>query len=81
MFPTRFLRSALVVAEHNNSTLSPSTLSAVTAAAKFGQVTVLVAGSDCAKVADQAAKINLVQSVILHDDAVLKKALAENLSK
>lgn len=44
-------QSTLVVAEHNNDTLTPITLSAVTAASKLGgDVSCLVAGTNCAKV-------------------------------
>lgn len=44
-------QSTLVVAEHNNDTLTPITLSAITAASKLGgEVACLVAGTDCAKV-------------------------------
>uniref|UniRef100_A0A672K131 Electron transfer flavoprotein subunit alpha, mitochondrial n=1 Tax=Sinocyclocheilus grahami TaxID=75366 RepID=A0A672K131_SINGR len=47
---TRF-QSTLVVAEHNNETLTPITLNAITAATKLGSdVSCLVAGTNCAKV-------------------------------
>lgn len=51
-----FARSAstLVVAEHNNVTLSPSSLSAVTAATELkGDITVLVLGHEAHDVAQQ----------------------------
>ena len=44
-------QSTLVIAEHNNETLTPVTLNAVTAAAKLGgDVACLVAGTGCAAV-------------------------------
>ena len=39
-----------MIAEHANGKLVPSTLNAVTAASKFGEVTCLVAGQQCASV-------------------------------
>lgn len=46
--------STLVVAEHNNVTLSPSSLSAVTAAVELkGDVTLLVLGHESHEVAQQ----------------------------
>lgn len=44
-------QSTLVVAEHTNETLTPITLSTITAASKLGgEVSCLVAGTNCAKV-------------------------------
>lgn len=46
--------STLVVAEHNNVTLSPNSLSAVTAAAEIkGDVTLLILGHEAQDVAQQ----------------------------
>jgi len=72
--------SVLVIAEHNNKTLSDSTLSTVTAAKKLGDVTILVAGSGCGDVADQAAKIDGVTTILKTDDAALEHFLAENMA-
>jgi electron transfer flavoprotein alpha subunit len=55
-------------------------LAVVTAAAKLGDVDLLVAGSGCAGVADQAAKVAGVGTVHLADDASLANALAENVA-
>ena len=50
--------AVLVIAEHNNQTLSDATAKTVTAAAAISTpVHVLVAGEDCAAVAEAAAKI------------------------
>uniref|UniRef100_A0A8C9EIM8 Electron transfer flavoprotein subunit alpha, mitochondrial n=1 Tax=Pavo cristatus TaxID=9049 RepID=A0A8C9EIM8_PAVCR len=44
-------QSTLVIAEHNNETLTPITLNAVTAAKRLGgEVSCLVAGTSCDKV-------------------------------
>ena len=57
--------SVLVIAEHDNSTLKGATLNTVAAAKQIGgDVVVLVAGSGCAAVADQAAKVDDVSKVL-----------------
>ncbi|TBW48309.1 electron transfer flavoprotein subunit alpha/FixB family protein [Marinobacter halodurans] len=71
----------LLIAEHNNQALNPTTLSAVTAASQIGgDIAVLVAGSGCGAVAEEAAKIEGVSKVLLADNAAYAKGLAENLS-
>ena len=70
----------LVVAEHDNAGFKPATLNTVTAAAKLGEVTVLVAGSGCRAAADAAAKIKGVAKVLLADGQALDHGLAENLA-
>ncbi|MEP2735182.1 MAG: electron transfer flavoprotein subunit alpha/FixB family protein [Erythrobacter sp.] len=70
----------LVWVEHDNSEMKDATLAVVTAAAKLGDVDLLVAGSGCSAVADQAAKIAGVGTVHLADDASLANALAENVA-
>ncbi|HEY5791350.1 MAG TPA: electron transfer flavoprotein subunit alpha/FixB family protein, partial [Gammaproteobacteria bacterium] len=70
--------ASLVLAEHDNTTLKPATLHAVTAAVQCGgPVTVLVAGSGCAGVAQQAAQVAGVDKVLLVDDAHYLHPLAE----
>ncbi|MDZ4306302.1 electron transfer flavoprotein subunit alpha/FixB family protein [Allopontixanthobacter sp.] len=70
----------LVWVEHNNKTVKDATLAAVTAAGKLGEVHLLVAGSGCAAVAEEAAKIAGVGKVHLADDAAFEHALAENIA-
>ena len=75
--------SVLVVAEHDNRTLKPATLHAVTAAAEIAQlagseVDILVAGKDCRTIAEAAAQIAGVAKVILADDAAYDHGIAEN---
>ncbi|WNC93436.1 FAD-binding protein [Paraburkholderia sp. FT54] len=73
--------SVLVIAEHDNQTLKAATLSAVTAAAGLGdEIHVLVAGSQCGRVAEQAAGIAGVARVRVADAAQYEHALAENLA-
>ncbi len=74
--------SVLVVAEHNNSELNGMTLSAISAASQLGDadVHVLVAGSDCAAVAQEVAAAAGVSKVLHADDASLANAIAENMS-
>ena len=70
----------LVWVEHDNKSLADATLAAVTAAEKLGEVHLLVAGSGCRAVADEAAKIAGVGKVHLADDAAYEHHLAENVA-
>ena len=70
----------LVWVEHDNSEMKDATLAAVTAASKLGEVHLLVAGSGCGAVAEQAAKIAGVGKVHVADDAAYEHALAENVA-
>lgn len=70
----------LVIAEHDNQTLKAATLNAVTAAAKLGEVAVLVAGAGCRPAAEAAAKVTGVAKVLLADDGLYANPLAENLA-
>ena len=72
--------SALVIAEHDNRTLNEATARAVTAAAAISTpVHVLVAGANCAAVAEAAAKIAGVEKVLLADDPLYARQLAETM--
>jgi electron transfer flavoprotein alpha subunit len=71
----------LVIAEHDNQTLRNATLNAITAAARVGDdIHVLVAGEQCAKVSEQAARVAGVTRVLAADAAHYGHALAENLA-
>ncbi|MBG6120105.1 MULTISPECIES: electron transfer flavoprotein subunit alpha/FixB family protein [unclassified Sphingobium] len=70
----------LVWVEHEGGAVKDATLSAVTAAAKLGDVHLLVAGKDVGGVAAEAAKIAGVGKVHVADDAALEHALAENVA-
>ncbi len=71
--------NTLVWVEHDNASMKDATLSAVTAAGKLGDVTLLVAGKDCGGVADAAAQVAGVSKVLKADDAAYEHALAENV--
>ena len=70
----------LVWVEHDNAEMKDATLAVVTAASKLGDVDLLVAGSGCGAVAEQAAKVAGVGTVHVADDASLANALAENVA-
>lgn len=70
----------LVLVEHDNASVKDATLAVVTAASKLGEVHLLVAGSGCGAVADEAAKIAGVGKVHLADDAAYANQLAENVA-
>ena len=70
----------LVLVEHDNASVKDATLHTVTAAAKLGEVHLLVAGSGCTAVADEAAKIAGVAKVHLADDPALANQLPENVA-
>jgi len=73
--------SILVFAEHDNSTLKADTLKTVAAAQAIGgDIHLLVAGSNCQSVAQEAAKVNGVSKVIVADNAAYEHQLAENIS-
>jgi len=73
--------STLILAEHEAGDIRPATLSVVAAATAIGNdVTVLVAGSDCAGVGEKAAALPGVSKVLVADDAAYEHELAENLS-
>lgn len=73
--------SVLVLADHDNSALGVATLNAVTAAGELGgDVHVLVAGSGCSSVADEAAKVSGVSKIVLVDDDLYANFLAENMA-
>ena len=71
----------LVWVEHEGGAVKDATLSAVTAAAKLGEVHLLVAGESVGGVAEAAAKIAGVGKVHVADDAALGHALAENVAQ
>jgi electron transfer flavoprotein alpha subunit len=72
--------SVLVIAEHDNASVKPSTLNTVAAAAKIGDVAVLVAGAGCEAAAKAAAAIAGVARVLRADAPQYKDGLAENLA-
>lgn len=74
-------QSTLVVAEHNNDKLTPITLNTITAASKLGgEVSCLVAGTNCAKVAEEISKVQGVKKVLVAQHDCYKGGLPEELT-
>ncbi len=73
--------SILVFAEYDNNELKADTLKTVAAAQAIGgDIDILVAGSNCGAVAEQAAKVNGVNKVLVADNPAYEHQLAENVS-
>jgi len=73
--------AALVIAEHDGASLRAATLNTVTAAAKAGgDVTILVAGSNCGAAAQAAAQVAGVTKVLVADAPQFGGGLAENVA-
>ena len=71
----------LVIAEHDNKDLKPSTLNTVAAAKAIGgDIHILVAGHSCGSVADAVSKIEGVSKVLKAEGAHLEHGLAEGLA-
>lgn len=73
--------SVLLLADHNNQSLGSATLKAMSAAkALGGDVHVLVAGSGCGAVAEQASKLEGAAKVLVADAPQYANGLAEELA-
>ena len=71
----------LVIAEHDNKQLKTGTTNTIAAATKLGaDVSVLVAGHECADAAAAAAKVPGVTKVLVADAAHYAVPLAENMA-
>lgn len=72
----------LLIAEHNNTNLNSATAKALSAAIAIGGETdILIAGENCASVAEQAAKLTGVRKVLVADAPHLKVQLAEEMAE
>ena len=72
----------LVIAEHDNQQLKPATLNTVNAASQLNQpISILVIGSDCQAVAEQASAVSGVDTILVADNAAYQHQLAENTAK
>jgi electron transfer flavoprotein alpha subunit len=72
--------TTLVIAEHDNTEIKPSTLVTIAAAKEIGaDVHVLVAGSACASAVDAASKMEGVSKVLSADDECYAHQLDENM--
>ncbi|KAF7269565.1 hypothetical protein GWI33_017454 [Rhynchophorus ferrugineus] len=77
----RRFQSTLVIAEHNNETLSPITQNTLTAAKKLGgELTVLVAGTKCGPAAEALAKAEGLSKVLVAESEAFKGFTSENLA-
>jgi electron transfer flavoprotein alpha subunit len=73
--------TTLIIAEHDNAVLKAATLNTIAAATRIGgDIHVLVAGSNCAAVAQAAAAVAGVAKVLHADAAHYEAHLAENLA-
>lgn len=73
--------SNLLIADHNNSELNAATAKVLTATKAIGgDVDILVAGENCASVAESAAKLEGVSKVLVADAPHLKNHLAEEMA-
>ena len=73
--------SILVIAEHDNAELKPSTLHTIAAASQIGgEIHVLVAGKGSAGVAEAAAKVDGVAKALHAEAEAYEHQLAENLA-
>ena len=74
--------TTLLVAEHDNNTLSDAIHKAMNAAQLIGEnVHILVAGKDCQNVAEESSKIEGVSKVLLCNDDKYERNLAESYSE
>uniref|UniRef100_A0A8C0PFT6 Electron transfer flavoprotein subunit alpha, mitochondrial n=1 Tax=Canis lupus familiaris TaxID=9615 RepID=A0A8C0PFT6_CANLF len=74
-------QSTLVIAEHANDTLAPITLNTITAAKHLGgEVSCLVAGTKCDKVAQDLCKVAGVAKVLVAQHDTYKGLLPEELT-
>ncbi|MCC4264089.1 FAD-binding protein [Oceanimonas baumannii] len=70
--------SILVIAEHDNATLSVNTCKVLSAASELNaRVHLLVMGQDCAGVGEQGRRLAGVSKVLLADDTLYQHQLAE----
>ena len=73
--------SILVIAEHDNNNIKGSTLNTVAAASEIsGEISLLVAGSNCTSVLEEAQTIDNVSKIISVDDEKYANFLAEDMS-
>ncbi len=74
--------STLIIVEHDNQVIEPSTRQVLNAALQLGEnVVLLVVGHHCAAVATEAATLEGVQAVWHVDNACYEHQLAENISQ
>ncbi|MCW5588884.1 MAG: FAD-binding protein [Legionellales bacterium] len=71
----------LIIAEHDNQTLKANTANVVSAALRLSaNIHLLIAGSACQQVAQQASALNDVKKILLADHPCYQHQLAESLA-
>ena len=71
----------LVIAEHNNQALGAASRNVITAALEFDSaIDILIAGTNCDAVAQEAAHVSGLRSVLLADSPEYGHGLVENLA-
>tara|TARA_B110000196_G_C21061970_1_gene622855 strand:- start:226 stop:1179 length:954 start_codon:yes stop_codon:yes gene_type:complete len=71
----------LVLAEHNNSELKSSTLSAISAALQISKIIdVLVIGSECENIVNKLKNVQKINKIILVDNKNFLNPIAESIS-
>ena len=74
--------ATLLIAEHDNQNLGDSVSKAASAAKLIGEdINILVAGKNCSNVAEEAAKIDGISKVLICDNEIYEKHLAESYSQ
>ncbi len=75
--------SILIIAEHNTQTLTPATLSTITAAAAIdnADIHVCVLGNNCKAAAQNAASVQGVSKVLIAESEALAHPLAETYTE
>ena len=74
--------SILVIAEHDNSNIKGATLSTIAAATQItGDITLMIAGSDCSSVVTEAQTLDGVSKIISTDNDKYKNFLAEDMTE
>lgn len=75
------MESTLVIAEHNNGSVSTITQVALTAAKKIGgDVTVLIAGPKCGPAAEALTKTNGISKVLIAESDAFNGLTPESLT-
>ena len=73
--------SILVLAEHNNSELKSSTLSAISAALQINEnIDVLVVGSECENIVNKLKNVHKINKIIIADNEIFLNPIAELIS-
>jgi len=77
----RRFNSTLIIAEHNNESVTPSTLNAVTAATKVGgDVSCIVAGTKVGAVVEQLKKVPGIKKILIAENPGFNGFLPESLT-